>query len=73
MYGNLPSYRAMLDREGVSHPVEIAVIGNEDTVMSQLDHLAEAGATDLVAWEIGLPEERAATRALLQSRLAQTT
>jgi 5,10-methylenetetrahydromethanopterin reductase len=71
MYGNLPSYRAMLDREGVSHPVEIALIGTEASIGPQLDHLAEVGATDLVAWEIGSPEEKAATRAFLQSRLTE--
>ena len=34
MYGQLPSYRAMLDREGVTDPADVAIIGDEDTVAS---------------------------------------
>ena len=32
IYGTLPSYRAMLDREGAAGPGDIAVVGDEDTV-----------------------------------------
>ena len=46
-YGKLPSYRAVLDREGVDGPADVALIGNEDEVMAQLGQLAAAGATDL--------------------------
>jgi len=49
MYGQLPSYRAMLDREGVESPGGVAVVGDEDAVRAQLDALAEAGVTDFVA------------------------
>ena len=48
-YGNLPSYRRMLDIEGVESPAEVAIIGNESEVESQLRGLAEAGATDFLA------------------------
>jgi F420-dependent oxidoreductase-like protein len=30
MYGQLPSYRAMLDREGVEGPADIAIVGDEN-------------------------------------------
>ena len=30
MYGQLPSYRAMLDREGAAGPADVAVVGNEE-------------------------------------------
>ncbi|MFG1949016.1 LLM class F420-dependent oxidoreductase [Nonomuraea sp. NPDC048826] len=49
MYGQLPSYRAMLDREGVESPGGVAVAGDEDAVRAQLDELAQAGVTDFVA------------------------
>jgi F420-dependent oxidoreductase-like protein len=48
-YGTLPSYRAMLDREGAEGPADIALIGNEAQVGAALDRLAETGATDLIA------------------------
>ena len=48
-YGNLPSYRRMLDIEGVESPAEVAIVGNEAEVESQLRALSDAGATDLLA------------------------
>jgi F420-dependent oxidoreductase-like protein len=44
-YSNVPSYRALLDREGVTSPVEIAIIGDEQHLATQLQRLADAGAT----------------------------
>jgi len=49
MYGHLPSYRAMLDREGFSGPEDAAVIGDESTVFHHLDELLDAGVDEFVA------------------------
>ncbi|MFP8876471.1 MAG: LLM class F420-dependent oxidoreductase [Myxococcota bacterium] len=49
MYPSLPSYKAMLDREGVTRPSEIALVGNEVALREQLAGLASAGVTDLIA------------------------
>jgi 5,10-methylenetetrahydromethanopterin reductase len=49
MYGQLPSYRAMLDREGFSGPEDAALIGDESTVWHQLDELRDAGVDEFVA------------------------
>ena len=48
-YAILPSYRAMLEREGAEGPGDIAIVGDEAAVEDQLHRLAEAGATDLLA------------------------
>ncbi len=48
MYGRLPSYRAMLDREGADSPGDVAIVGDEDTVLAKLDELRRAGVTDFV-------------------------
>ena len=70
MYGQLQSYRAMLDREGVDQPGEVAIVGDEEQVMSQLDALSAAGTTDFAALEIGRnADESARTHSLLLSRL----
>lgn len=66
LYGSLPSYRAMLDREGVEGPADVMLAGHEDSVREQIAALGAAGATDLLAAEYGTdPEMRARTRALL--------
>jgi len=49
IYGALPSYRAMLDREGAEGPADVALVGDEGAVGEALRRLAEAGATDFLA------------------------
>ena len=74
MYGMMPSYRAMLDREGVEAPGDVAIIGDEDSVAAQLQHLATLGATEFLAVPFPAPKEpdsTARTRALLV-KLART-
>jgi F420-dependent oxidoreductase-like protein len=66
-YGQLPSYRAMLDREGAEGPGDVAIVGDEDAVAAQIRHLAEVGATDLVAAPLGSREQRERTFSLLAS------
>jgi F420-dependent oxidoreductase-like protein len=70
IYGELPSYRAMLDREGASGPGDVAIVGGEDAVGAQIHALRDAGVTDFVAGEYGRGEDAARTRALLRSLLA---
>ena len=69
-YASLPSYSAMLEREGVEGPGGIAIVGNEAAVEEQLRQLAELGATDFLATIFpadGSQTSVARTRALLQS------
>jgi F420-dependent oxidoreductase-like protein len=49
IYGALPSYRAMLDREGVEGPADVAIVGDESAVGEQIDRLREIGVTDYLA------------------------
>jgi len=67
IYGQLPSYRAMLDREGAAQPGDVVLTGDEDAVAAQIAALGEAGVTDFVAAEYSRGEEQARTRALLKS------
>jgi len=69
IYGFLPSYRAMLDREGAAGPADVAIAGDEATVTKAIGELADAGVTEFVASIFGKREERSETRALLQSML----
>ena len=49
MYGQLPSYRAMLDAEGLTEPGEITIAGNEKDIEDSLRGLVSAGVTDFNA------------------------
>lgn len=66
IYGQLPSYRAMLDIEGVDGPADISLIGSEEQVLEGIQEIAAAGATDFTAV---IPareaEERSRTNAVL--------
>jgi alkanesulfonate monooxygenase SsuD/methylene tetrahydromethanopterin reductase-like flavin-dependent oxidoreductase (luciferase family) len=67
MYGQLPSYRAMLDREGYAGPEDIAIIGDEATVRERIEQVREAGVDEYVAVTFdSSPEARARTRKLLR-------
>src|SRR5207244_6763753 len=75
IYGALPSYRRMLDLEGVEGPGDVAIVGDESAVGEQLERLAEAGGTDF----LGIPfrvdgdaDAPARTRALLARRAARS-
>jgi 5,10-methylenetetrahydromethanopterin reductase len=69
LYGYLPSYRAMLDREGAEGPADVAIVGDEQTVEKQVRALADAGVTEFGAAMFGSRDERARTHALLKSML----
>ncbi|HEX2483724.1 MAG TPA: TIGR03564 family F420-dependent LLM class oxidoreductase [Myxococcota bacterium] len=49
VYGQLPSYRAMLDREGAAGPADVAIAGDERVLGDALRQLEEAGVTDFCA------------------------
>ena len=49
IYGGLPSYRAMLDLEGVEGPADVGIYGDEAHVTAELQRLADAGVTDFGA------------------------
>jgi 5,10-methylenetetrahydromethanopterin reductase len=49
VYGMLPSYRAMLDREGAAGPEDVALIGSAAEVRAGVERMRHAGVTDFVA------------------------
>ena len=42
-----PSYQAILEREGISHAADLALIGDEETVAAGIQRYLDAGATDV--------------------------
>lgn len=71
VYGQLPNYRRVLDKEGVAGPADVAIVGDEASVERQLRALASAGATDFFAPMFPVGDDAQAslarTRALLKS------
>ena len=68
VYATLPSYRAMLDIEGVHGIDGIALVGSEQEVADGLAAVAESGATDFAAVVMGgNPDELGRTRHTLQT------
>jgi len=69
VYGGLPSYRAMLDREGAEGPADVAMVGDEAAVGEQIARLRAIGVTDFLAAPFPVGDDAAAsmqrTRAVL--------
>jgi hypothetical protein len=63
--GDLPAYRAVLDRGGLSSPAEAIIAGPEEAVLRELQRFRDAGATDLVTSIGSRPSERQRTLDLI--------
>jgi 5,10-methylenetetrahydromethanopterin reductase len=70
IYGQMPSYRAMLDKEGAASPAELALVGDEKVLDAGLERLRDLGVSDFEA-SIFRTEDGAYERTLayLESRL----
>jgi 5,10-methylenetetrahydromethanopterin reductase len=47
IYGQLPSYRAMLDREGMNEPADMVLMGSPEEILGQLDAYRSAGCSEV--------------------------
>lgn len=63
IYGQLPSYRAMLDKEGAAGPADIALVGDENALRGEIARLESIGVTDFNAAIVDV-EEGARARTL---------
>lgn len=52
MYAKIPSYRAMLDREGVDGIGELALAGDEAELRAEIERLEAVGVTDLCTFPL---------------------
>ncbi|WP_280457026.1 TIGR03564 family F420-dependent LLM class oxidoreductase [Nocardia carnea] len=68
-YDTLPSYRAMMDREGAAGPADLAIIGTEEQVAARVREVFDAGATEFVASIFAGGAQAQRTRALLAGLL----
>jgi F420-dependent oxidoreductase-like protein len=63
--GQVPEYRATLDREGASGPQDVAIVGEEADVVRAVRRVAEAGVTEFLAAPFGGTGEQARTVGVL--------
>jgi len=56
IYGQLPSYRAMLDKEGAGGPADIAIVGDENTLRGEIKRFEDAGVTHFSAAIVGFED-----------------
>lgn len=67
IYAELPSYRRMLDIEGLHGLGELSLVGSEAEVTERIAEIAASGATDFTAVPMGAnPDEIARTREILR-------
>ena len=71
-YSPIPSYRAMLDREGAAGPEDVAILGDERALDEALDRLEAMGVSDFSGSIMPVdPEAEGRTTAYLVSRLGR--
>jgi F420-dependent oxidoreductase-like protein len=71
LYGQLPSYRAMLDLEGAAGPGDVALAGDERELERGIRRLADAGVTDFNAAVFAHGEDARAEVARTQAFLGE--
>ena len=65
VYGSLPSYRAMLDKEGAAGPGDVAIVGDEAAVVAGIRSMEDAGTPEFVAAVYGDEKTMARTTDVL--------
>ena len=65
IYGTLPSYKAVMDREGVSEVADLVLIGNADTVSAGVKAYADAGTDEIALSMMGAPDQNERAWSLL--------
>jgi alkanesulfonate monooxygenase SsuD/methylene tetrahydromethanopterin reductase-like flavin-dependent oxidoreductase (luciferase family) len=71
-HGHAPSYDAALEREGVTRPSDVQILGNETEVERRLVELAEIDVEELIAGEsASTPADEERTRVHLKAMAAK--
>ena len=60
-HASLPEYQQVIEREGLAHPGDMALIGGHDVIRAGIERLRDAGATEFGAALFGDREEQLRT------------
>lgn len=67
-YATLPSYRVMMDAEGVDGLGDLSIVGSEEQVRDAIGQIEDSGVTDFTPVPMGgNPDEESRTMAVLRS------
>ena len=66
----MPNYRRIIEVGGGETPSDVAIIGNEQSVRSQLHALIDAGATDIWAQPVSVGNDKVARKASYERTIA---
>lgn len=69
-YGQVPSYKATLERGGAAEPADVAIVGSAAAIEEGVHAYAAVGVTDLVAVVPSAPSDVAASTTALLSEMA---
>ena len=70
VYGDIPTYRRILDRGEAGSPAEVSIIGTEEQVTKRLQSYRDAGVTDIAAAVFAVGDDRDASRQRTRDLLA---
>jgi len=70
-YAGFPNYRRLLDREGVSTPGGVAIVGTEAGVEEQIRRLFDLGVTELWPITFGVGDDAVGSRRRTRALLAE--
>jgi F420-dependent oxidoreductase-like protein len=71
--GQVPEYRAVLEREGAAGPQDVVIVGDEEAVARPVARLAAAGVTEFFASPFGNADEQERTIGVLAELARSTT
>jgi hypothetical protein len=71
-YSVLPSYRAMLDREDITDPIDAALVGDENTVAEQVEAIRVSGVDEFGALGLAPDHRNPGPQSCLASSLPVT-
>jgi F420-dependent oxidoreductase-like protein len=70
LYGEIPTYRRILDRGGARGPGDVCAVGDEGTVEARFRSYRDAGVTDLAATVFPVGDDAAGSRRRTRELLA---
>jgi F420-dependent oxidoreductase-like protein len=70
LYGEIPTYRRILDRGGATGPADVCVVGDEAAIEARLRGFRDAGVTDLAATVFPVGADSAGSRQRTRDLLA---
>lgn len=70
-YNTMPNYQRLLAHGEAERVADVAIVGNEDTVVESIEAMFRAGATDFWAAPVAVGDDKSASRARARALLTE--